>query len=139
MHPFRSPILIAEDDEDDFLLLSEALARILPEVPVVWVRNGEGALDYLERSPLPSLILLDLNMPKKDGRETLREIKSREKLKHIPVVVLTTSNSAEDVAAAYKDGSNTYIRKPPSFEKLIEAMEHCRKYWFETALIPNEN
>ncbi len=129
-------ILIAEDDEDDFLLLSDALIRCFPDTLLEWVKDGEALMQHLNEHPAPRLIFLDLNMPKKDGREALREIKSREELKHIPVVVLTTSNSEADVLGAYQAGTNTFIRKPDQFARLVESMETCRRYWFDVAITP---
>ncbi|HCU23449.1 MAG TPA: two-component system response regulator, partial [Deltaproteobacteria bacterium] len=94
-------ILLAEDDEDHFLLARDAFQEANPEIDIRWVRDGEQLMDYLRQSPHPHLILLDLNMPKKDGREALREIKSDPQWRVIPVVVLTTSQNEEDVLYTY--------------------------------------
>ncbi|PAX53155.1 two-component system response regulator [Brunnivagina elsteri CCALA 953] len=138
-------ILLADDDEDDCMLAREALAesRLLSELYVV--RDGEELLDYLyhrgkyanpKSSPRPGLILLDLNMPKKDGREALKEIKNDPKLKQIPVIVLTTSKAEEDIYHTYDLGANSFIIKPMDFESLVEVMRTIGKYWFEIVELP---
>jgi CheY-like chemotaxis protein len=138
-------ILLAEDDEDDYVLISEALKESKIANTIKWVKDGVELMDYLLRqgayedprsSPKPYLILLDLNMPRKDGREALREIKSNPKLRHIPVVVLTTSSMDEDVIASYDLGVNSYIRKPVNFSDFVEAVKTLGKYWFEIVEIP---
>lgn len=140
-----SVILMAEDDPDDVLLTREALSECGSKKTLVTVRNGEELLDYLhqkknysdaKKSPRPGLIFLDLNMPKKDGREALREIKSDPDLMEIPVVVLTTSKQEEDIANSYRLGVNSFISKPVSFEDLVETMRSVYKYWFETVHLP---
>ena len=109
------------------------------------MEDGEELLDYLRRrgkyadpkeSPRPGLVLLDLNMPRKDGREALREIKSDPKLRDIPVVVLTTSKAEEDIARSYNLGVNSYITKPVKFSALVEVMKALGKYWFEIVELP---
>ena len=138
-------ILLADDDEDDCMLAREALAesRLLSELYVV--RDGEELLDYLyhrgkyanpKSSPRPGLILLDLNMPKKDGREALKEIKNDPKLRQIPVIVLTTSKAEEDIYHTYDLGANSFIIKPMDFESLVEVMRTIGKYWFEIVELP---
>ncbi|HEY4563830.1 MAG TPA: response regulator [Thermoanaerobaculia bacterium] len=138
-------ILLAEDDADDRLLVKEALAegRVLNELRSV--EDGEELLDYLRRrgryadpeeSPRPGLVLLDLNMPRKDGREALREIKSDADLKRIPVVVMTTSKAEEDIVRSYDLGANSYITKPVTFERLVELMKVLGRYWFELVELP---
>lgn len=128
-------ILIAEDDVDDRLLIQDALAENgITEVDTVYVENGEELLDSLNNHPtLPTLIFLDLNMPKKDGREALREIKHSERLKHIPVIVFTTSSSEDDIKLSYKHGGNTFFIKPALFSDLVEIIAIIKKYWFEKA------
>ncbi|WP_373695810.1 response regulator [Brunnivagina elsteri] len=127
------------------MLAREALAesRLLSELYVV--RDGEELLDYLyhrgkyanpKSSPRPGLILLDLNMPKKDGREALKEIKNDPKLKQIPVIVLTTSKAEEDIYHTYDLGANSFIIKPMDFESLVEVMRTIGKYWFEIVELP---
>ena len=141
----RVRILLAEDDDDDYFLTCQALQdnRLLNEV--TRVKDGEELMDYLrhhgvylkaKRALEPSLILLDLNMPKMDGREALREIKSDPKLRHIPVVVLTTSRAEEDVVRSYQLGVNSFITKPVTFQGLVDAMKALGRYWFEVVELP---
>jgi len=138
-------ILLAEDDADDRLLVKEALAegRVLNDLRSV--EDGEELLDYLRRrgryadpetSPRPGLVLLDLNMPRKDGREALREIKGDPDLKRIPIVVMTTSKAEEDIVRSYDLGANSYITKPVTFERLVELMKVLGRYWFELVELP---
>jgi CheY-like chemotaxis protein len=138
-------ILLADDDDDDCMLTREALAesRLLSELYVV--RDGEELLDYLYHRgkyanpnsfPRPGLILLDLNMPKKDGREALREIKNDPQLRQIPVIILTTSKAEEDIYHTYDLGANSFIIKPMNFESLVEVMRTIGKYWFEIVELP---
>lgn len=139
-------ILLADDDSDDRLLAKQALEENRLAKDLRFVEDGEELIDYLFRrgkyahpavSPRPGIILLDLNMPKKDGREALQEIKSHPNLKHIPVVVLTTSKAEEDVYRSYNLGVNSYITKPVTFEGLVEVMKTMGKYWFEIVELPN--
>jgi len=138
-------ILMAEDDEDDRLMTKDALqeARLVNEIH--FVEDGEELMDYLYHrgkytdhatSPLPGLILLDLNMPRKDGREALREIKGDENLRQIPIVVLTTSKAEEDILRSYDLGVNSFIIKPVTFQALVEVMKTLAKYWFEIVELP---
>ncbi len=138
-------ILLAEDDDDDYLLTVEALHRDHFNDELMRVSDGEELLHYLrhtgayrnpEQSPRPSLVLLDLNMPRKDGREALQEIKSDPQLRHIPIVVLTTSRADEDVIRSYQLGVNSFIKKPVTFQGLVDAMEALRRYWFEVVALP---
>lgn len=138
-------ILMADDDEDDCLLAQEALAGSQYANALQYVQDGEELLDYLYRrgkyievssSPRPSLILLDLNMPKKDGREVLKEVKSDLNLRLIPIVVLTTSKAQEDIYRSYELGANSFITKPVTFESLVEVMKALEKYWFEIVELP---
>jgi CheY-like chemotaxis protein len=148
MEPAQRPvvILIAEDDDDDFLLTREALQSFLPQSGLKRVRDGEELVDYLRRrmkdepaeAPEPSLIFLDLNMPRKDGREALSEIKSHPQLRRIPVIVLTTSEAEEDVRRSYELGANSYICKPMRFEQFRSTIELICRYWFEAAALPRE-
>ena len=148
MSPSRRPIrlLLAEDDPDDQLLIREALSesRIANQLDVVC--DGEELLDYLRRSgrfqeldgrPLPGLILLDLNMPRMDGREALREIKQDPELRRIPVVVLTTSQAEEDVLRSYDLGVNSFVTKPLRFEDLVEVVRALGRYWLEIVELPS--
>jgi CheY-like chemotaxis protein len=138
-------ILMADDDEDDRLMTKEALeeARLANEVR--FVVDGEELMDYLCRrgkftdpasSPRPGLILLDLNMPKKDGREALKEIKADPDLKQIPIVVLTTSQAEEDIYRSYDLGVNSFITKPVSFDGLVFVMTTLAHYWFQIVQLP---
>jgi CheY-like chemotaxis protein len=141
----RITILMAEDDEDDRLLTKEALE----ENPLIndlrFVEDGEELLDYLNRrgtyadrarSPRPGLILLDLNMPRKDGREALQEIKGDPRLREIPVVILTTSKADEDIHRSYALGANSYITKPVTFAGMVEMTRTLGRYWFELVELP---
>jgi CheY-like chemotaxis protein len=140
-------ILMADDDEDDILLTQKALKKGKLLNDLISVRDGEELLEYLQRrgeysdasqSPRPGLILLDLNMPKKDGREALKEIKADPELREIPVVVFTTSKAEEDIYRSYKLGVNSFITKPVTFDSLIEVMQTLGKYWFEIVSLPTE-
>lgn len=145
---FEKPIhiLVAEDDEDDKLLILKAFERTLPKEKVTCVDDGEALLKYLkrlapyddlEKYPKPDIILLDLNMPKKDGREALAEIKSNDELKSIPVIIFTTSNSIDDIQVTYKMGSSSFITKPGSFEELVKVTEEIENYWSKTVKLPD--
>jgi CheY-like chemotaxis protein len=139
-------ILMADDDEDDRLLTADALkqARLLNEIR--FVVDGEDLMDYLHRrgaygeggvdAPRPGIILLDLNMPKKDGREALAEIKADPELRRIPVIALTTSKAEEDVARTYDLGLNSFVTKPVTFDGLAEVMETLASYWFDLVELP---
>jgi len=139
-------ILIADDDADDRLMASEALEESRLANDLRFVEDGEELLDYLYHrgrfaaageSPRPGLILLDLNMPRMDGREALREIKGDPALRSIPVVVLTTSKAEEDIYRTYDLGVNSFITKPVQFEGLVEVMRTLGKYWFEIVELPD--
>jgi CheY-like chemotaxis protein len=141
-------ILMAEDDADDRLLVRDALAECACEADLRFVENGEELLDYLTRrgkfegpshAPRPRLIILDLNMPRKDGRDALREIKSNEALRAIPVVVLTTSGADTDIDAIYQLGANSFISKPVQFEQLVNLMRLLGQYWFKTVQLPESS
>ena len=138
-------ILMADDDSDDRLLTADAMveSRILNEFR--FVENGVELIDYLrgngnysdrDKYPFPGLILLDLNMPKKDGREALQEIKSDSQLRRIPVVILTTSKAEEDMIRGYDLGAASYIAKPVTFDVLVELMRTIGKYWVEFVELP---
>jgi len=139
-------ILIADDDADDRMMASEALEESRLANDLRFVEDGEELLDYLYgrgrfagegAAPRPGLILLDLNMPRKDGREALREIKGDPSLRSIPVVVLTTSKAEEDIYRTYDLGVNSFITKPVQFESLVEVMKTLGKYWFEIVELPD--
>lgn len=143
--PEAKLILMADDDDDDRLLARDALGEARVEGELRFVENGEELMDYLwhrgrfegaANSPRPGLILLDLNMPLKDGREALREIKSSRELCRIPVVVLTTSKADTDVSAVYDLGANSFISKPFQFEAFVSLMRALGQYWFQTVELP---
>ena len=138
-------ILMAEDDADDRLLLKDALTECQCEADMRFVENGEELMDYLERrgkyqqadlAPRPRIIILDLNMPRKDGREVLREIKSNSQLRSIPVVVLTTSGADTDIEGIYQLGANSFISKPVQFEQLVNLMRLLGQYWLNVVKLP---
>lgn len=141
-------ILMAEDDPDDRLLVRQALREQRLANDLYIVEDGAELMDYLHRrdkyadpasSPRPGLILLDLNMPKLDGREALAQIKADSSLRRIPIVVLTTSKAEEDVFSSYDHGASSYIAKPVSFEGLANVVKVLGKYWFEIVELPNES
>ncbi|MFN7142486.1 MAG: response regulator [Myxococcota bacterium] len=142
--PRRGPIVLAEDDPDDRLLTEHAFRASGNTLPLVFLEDGEELTDYLfrrgrwvgEDAPRPELILLDLNMPRKDGREALAEIKADPELRRIPIVVLTTSSSPEDVRRAYALGANSYITKPGSYEGLMAALRALQAWWFGCVTLP---
>jgi CheY-like chemotaxis protein len=138
-------ILMAEDDSDDRLLVKDAMAECHWAGDLRFVEDGQELLDYLRHrgkhshpanAPRPGLILLDLNMPRKDGREALREIKTDEELSRIPVVVLTTSRADTDIGRLYDLGANSFITKPMQFEALVNIMRILDQYWFDTVELP---
>jgi CheY-like chemotaxis protein len=138
-------ILMADDDDDDYLLTRKALHESKLLNKLCRVKDGEELLDYLKcrgqykdntESSRPGVILLDLNMPKKDGREALKDIKSDPDLKDIPVVVFTTSKAEEDIYKSYQLGVNSFITKPVTFEGLLQVMKTLGKYWFEIVELP---
>ena len=141
-------ILVADDDSDDRQMLKEAFEENKLVSNINFVEDGEELINFLNHkgkfSNLPvsqnlDLILLDLNMPKKDGREVLREIKSDPRFKKIPVIVLTTSKIKEDILNSYDLGVNCYITKPTTYSGLIEITDTIAKYWFELAQLPNSS
>jgi two-component system response regulator len=133
-------ILLVEDNPDDHEATVRALRKANMANPVVWCQSGEDAIDQLQgigKEPLrPGMVLLDLNMAGMDGRQTLQLIKEDPILKHIPVIILTTSGDERDVEDTYQFGANSYIQKPVSFDGLIDAMKRLKGYWFELALLP---
>ena len=136
-------ILIAEDDADDRFLLQTVFDEKGYTDKLEFVENGVELLEYLNNlikdsngAHFPSIILLDLNMPKKDGREALRDIKEHPILKKIPVIVFTTTRSENEITRCYELGANTYVVKPVSFDGLIKVVDEIRAYWINTASIP---
>jgi CheY-like chemotaxis protein len=147
-HPRPIVILLADDDEEDRMLAAGALEESRVVNDLRFVEDGEELLDYLYHrgayaapgsSPTPGLVLLDLNMPRKDGREALREIKAHPELRRIPVVVLTTSKAEEDIYRTYDLGANSFITKPVSFEGLVAVMRDIGRYWIEIVELPPES
>ena len=132
-------ILIAEDDADDRFLLQAAFEENGFKDTLHFVENGVEVLDYLnslqpfdKEKKFPRFILLDLNMPKKDGREVLKELKQHPELKKIPVVIFSTTNNEQEMRRCYELGANSYITKPNSFESLLKTVAELRSYWTHT-------
>ena len=146
--PKIKSILLVEDDPDDIYLIGEAIDECQLGAKVFIVQDGEELMDFLnhrgaftevENYPFPNLILLDLNMPRKDGREALREIKEDPTLRSIPVVILTTSTSGEDLENMYALGASGFVTKPTSFSGLRETIEKIGSYWLSTVQLRDEN
>ncbi|MBF0464359.1 MAG: response regulator [Nitrospirae bacterium] len=129
-------VMLVDDDEDDYLLFRDALKKIDIPAEVIWVSDSEELSRYLLPKTLPDLIFLDLNMPRKDGFEVLEDMKKDNQLCRIPIIVLTTSNAAEDVERCYLLGVNSYIKKPNVFSQLHSTLQVTFSYWFETVLLP---
>ncbi len=145
MMPNPITILMADDDPEDRMLAQEAFDESRISNALQFVEDGEQLTDYLyERgkysekgtAPRPGLILLDLNMPRKDGREVLKEIKSDPDLRRIPVVILTTSKAEEDIIRTYDLGVNSYITKPVTFAGLVDVIKAFGQYWFSIVELP---
>lgn len=144
LNPRIIDILLVEDSPADVLITREALteAKLLNTIHVV--ENGVEALEFLRQQgqyaavPRPDLILLDLNLPRKNGREVLAEIKADERLKSIPVVVLTTSRAEEDVLKSYNLHANCYVVKPVEFDNFVKAVQSIRQFWFTVVTLPPE-
>ncbi|MCO5051267.1 MAG: response regulator [Verrucomicrobiae bacterium] len=139
-------ILMAEDDADDRLLVQDAFAECGATDAVRFVTDGEELVDYLLRrgryepegeSPRPDLILLDLNMPRKDGREALKEIRAHAALRGVPVVVFTTSRAHTDITRVYDLGANSFVTKPAEFDELVSTISQLTGYWFRTVELPS--
>jgi len=139
-------VLYADDDPEDRMLVQDAWRENRLANQLHCVEDGEELMDYLHRrgkfaalenEPLPGMILLDLNMPKKDGREALQEIKADARLRAIPTVVLTTSKAEEDILRAYDVGVNSFIVKPVSFQGLVDLTRTFSRYWFEIVELPS--
>ena len=137
-------ILLVEDNEGDIRLTKEALLDSKIKNELFTVTDGEQAMDFLGRKAKygsairPDLILLDLNLPKKNGREILAEIKEDKDLRRIPVVILTTSDAEKDIMQAYNLYANCYIKKPVDFEQFIRVVESIEDFWFSTVQLPKE-
>jgi len=137
---------MADDDADDRLLAQDAFHECQLDRELEFVENGEELMDYLRHhgkyaarpdERLPGLILLDLNMPRKDGREALQEIKSDPELRRIPVVIFTTSRADTDIGRVYDLGANSFITKPVAFDALVDVMRALSQYWINTVELPN--
>jgi chemotaxis family two-component system response regulator Rcp1 len=137
-------IFLVEDNRGDIRLIQEALKRSTVAHEVVTVRNGMDAMSFLHRegeyseAPRPDLILLDLNLPRKDGREVLAEIKADPSLKRIPVVVLTTSKNDDDISQSYNLHVNCYITKSRNLSQLFEIVKGIEEFWLKIATLPPE-
>ena len=138
-------VLVADDDPDDQLLIKDAISEIRPTARVDFVSDGVELLDYLRcqgdyagriDEPPPRLVLLDLNMPVKDGREALFEIKSDPAIWQTPIIIFSTSTAQIDIRRAYQLGANSFITKPSSFDRLLEIVRAIDRYWFETVALP---
>lgn len=139
-------ILIADDDADDRMLIADAFEEACLKNPVDFVVDGIDLLEYLkgegkyadrEETLLPGIILLDLNMPRMDGRTALGEIRAHPELRKIPVIVLTTSKSEEDILRTYDLGVNSFITKPVTFDGLVKVVQILNQYWIEIVALPN--
>ncbi len=139
-------ILIADDDPEDRMLIVDALKESRLTNKIREVEDGEDLMNYLrnkgkyadkDKFPMPGFILLDLNMPRMDGREALKEIRNDKRLKSIPVIVLTTSKAEEDIIKTYNLGVNSFITKPVSFSAMVDVMKTLNKYWFEIVELPS--
>jgi CheY-like chemotaxis protein len=138
-------VIIADDDPDDCQWIKEALTETKMAGNLRIVEDGEDLMEFLRHQgkyaslpslSYPGLILLDLNMPRMDGREALKEIKSDPRLRHIPIVILTTSKAEEDIFRTYNLGANSVVLKPATYTSLVQIMQNLAKFWFETAELP---
>lgn len=137
-------ILLVDDDADDRLLMQDAFEEIQMDCQLHQAEDGSELMDYLYRKGkfshlageiYPEVILMDLNMPRKDGRQALQEVKSNERFRHIPIVVFSTSKSPDDIARSYQLGANSFVVKPVSFEKLLDVLRTIGKYWLDTVTV----
>ncbi len=138
-------ILMAEDDPDDRFMAQDAFEESRLVNAIYFVEDGVELMNYLHRrgaysdpalSPRPGVILLDLNMPRKDGREALQEIKADPDLRRIPIIIMTTSKAEEDILRSYDLGANSFISKPVTFEGLLTVIRNIGQYWFEIVELP---
>jgi two-component system response regulator len=143
--PAPPTILVAEDHDYDKLILKEVFSRVGNEVDLRFVSDGEQMLDYIHRrnlfadpasSPTPSLVLLDLNMPRLDGRRVIRLLRADETVRHLPVIALSTSESPKHIAEAYSIGFNAYLVKPASIPAYVKSINCLWQFWIETASLP---
>lgn len=137
--PTKLTILIADDDPDDRMFLEEALLKNGFTHTIEFVEDGEQLMDFLRRpgQMLPNLLMLDLNMPRKNGFQALQEIKADPLLRRLPVVVMTTSAADEDVTRSYDLGVNSFITKPFNFSRLLEMIAALKTYWLDTVKLPD--
>jgi two-component system response regulator len=135
----NATIIICDDDEDDLFLLKSVLDDINVKNQTTFLKNGLELIEYLQQKSHIGLVLLDLNMPKMDGREALKIIKNNVELRHIPIVVLTTSNSPKDIEQCYALGANCFMTKPSSYEGLNDAVSTLTKYWLQLSHLPLHN
>lgn len=142
-HTLPIHIFIADDDADDRLLIQDAFLESEREVRLTFFEDGEAILEGLTGAlatrTLPQLVLLDLNMPGKDGREVISELKAAPALRHIPIIVLTTSNADEDIETCYGLGASSYIVKPVSYDGLLDIVRSLKHYWMDTSVLPGKN
>ena len=140
-------ILMVDDDPDDRLLFKEACEEVRLRNPLEFLENGEQLVDYLKRrgnyahldgEAYPGIILLDLNMPLKDGREALEEIKTDAALRHIPIIILTTSKDEDDILSSYGLGASSYIVKPISLDRLMRVVNSIGEYWVQIVEVPQD-
>ena len=138
---------MADDDAEDCLLVRDALLETGRPFELCFVHDGEELFDYLlhageyvdgRSSPWPDLILLDLKMPRKDGRETIRDLKSDPRYRRIPVIALTTSSASDDIGFSYSVGVNCYITKPTTFRDLVDTLDALGKFWFDMVELPSK-
>jgi DNA-binding response OmpR family regulator len=135
-------ILIVEDNEADVVLIKESLKLISADPDIVCVNDGERAIHYLsdkdedQEGSGPGLVLLDINLPRQSGHEVLKHIRSREKTKHMPVIMLSTSGAPRDIMESYTNGANSYIVKPIDLNEFIESMKQFSQYWLKTVQLP---
>ncbi len=141
----KTVLLMADDDEDDCMLMNDAVHEVFQTERFFCLANGEELMDYLlrrgvytdaEKFPPPDLIFLDLNMPKKDGFQTLKEIKEHPGLRAIPILIYSTSKERDQIELCYKLGANSYITKPMSFDDLLTTVKCLSDYWFSVAVLP---
>jgi CheY-like chemotaxis protein len=136
-------VLIVEDNRADQRLLCDAIGNAQPQIRLHTIENGSDAIPFLQQtgkysdSPRPDLIILDLNLPGKDGRDILKEIKSDPTLKCIPVVVLSNSDAPKDIRSVYTNAGNTYFTKPPELQDFLDVIGEIQKYWLTLAELPD--
>ena len=141
----KAMILLIEDNPADQEMTRRALAKANPDVTLEVVDDGEQALDFLLRrdvyaadeTPVPQLVLLDLNLPKLSGKEIIRSVRGHDQLKHMPLIVLTTSPAEEDILESYRLGCNSYLTKPNRFDEFVGVMQQLTHYWFSSVRLPH--